>query len=271
MYFDSHCHLNFPELSQRLPDICRQMVEAEVERALLISTQVETFDEVHAITMAHPNFWCSAGVHPDEENVIDPTLEQLLSMGRREKVVAIGETGLDYYRLGQRSVADMGWQRDRFRRHIRAARELGLPLIIHTRAAADDTLAILKEEGENGSGDSVGGVFHCFTESAAVARSALEIGFYISFSGIVTFKNAAELRDVARWVPLDRILIETDSPFLAPAPFRGKTNDPSLVTWVAKQLAELRGTSPAEIGRVTFENTQRLFSKISPPLRVSSI
>lgn len=262
MYFDSHCHLNFPELVSRLEAIRADMQQARVERALLISTRVETFDHVHALAMAHDNFWCTAGVHPDEDDAIDPTLDQLLEMGRRDKVVAIGETGLDYYRLGERSLADMEWQRQRFRRHIRAGRQLGLPLVIHTRAASVDTLAILREEGEDGSSGAVGGVFHCFTETAEVARAALDLGFYISFSGILTFKSAQDLREVARWVPLDRILIETDSPYLAPAPFRGKTNDPSLVPWVAKQLAELKGVDQVRMGEVAFENTLRLFKKI---------
>ena len=262
MYFDSHCHLNFPELVSRLDQIRADMKAVGVERALLISTKVETFDQVHALAMAHDNFWCTAGVHPDEDDVIDPSLEQLLDMGRREKVVAIGETGLDYYRLGDRSVADMEWQRQRFRRHIRAGQRLGLPLVIHTRAASADTLAILKEEGEDGSTGSAGGVFHCFTETAEAARAALDLGFYISFSGIVTFKNAQDLRDVANFVPMDRILIETDSPYLAPAPHRGKTNDPSLVPWVAKQLAEIKGVSQQMMGQRAFENTQQLFQKI---------
>ena len=262
MYFDSHCHLNFPELVSRLEAIRSDMQQAGVARALLISTRVETFDHVHALAMAHDNFWCTAGVHPDEDEVIDPTLDQLLDMGRRDKVVAIGETGLDYYRLGDRSVADMEWQRQRFRRHIRAGRQLGLPLVMHTRAASADTLAILRGEGEDGSPAAVGGVFHCFTETAEVARAALDLGFYISFSGILTFKNAQDLREVARFVPLDRILIETDSPYLAPAPFRGKTNDPSLVPWVAKQLADIKSLSPAEMGQIAFANTQRLFHKI---------
>jgi TatD DNase family protein len=260
MYFDSHCHLNFPELLSRLDEIRANMAQADVQRALLISTKVETFEQVHAL--AHDNFWCTAGVHPDEDQVIDPSLEQLLAMGQRDKVVAIGETGLDYYRLGERSIADMHWQRERFRRHIRAARALRLPLVIHTRAASEDTLAILKEEGEDGSSGCVGGVFHCFTETAEVARAALDLGFYISFSGIITFKNALDLREVARWVPLDRILIETDSPYLAPAPHRGKTNDPSLVPWVAKQLAEIKGLTQEEMGRMAFLNTQTLFHNI---------
>jgi TatD DNase family protein len=266
MYFDSHCHLNFPELLGRLEQIRANMAHADVRRALLISTKVETFDQVHALAMAHDNFWCTAGVHPDEDEVIDPTLEQLLEMGQRPKVVAMGETGLDYYRLGDRSVADMEWQRQRFRRHIRAARSLGLPLVIHTRSASEDTLRILREEGEDGSSGSVGGVFHCFTETGEVARAALDLGFYISFSGIVTFKNAQALRDVASWVPLDRILIETDSPYLAPAPHRGQTNDPSLVPWVAKTIAELRGLEAVELGKLAFENTQRLFKTIPQPL-----
>jgi TatD DNase family protein len=262
MYFDSHCHLNFPELAARIDEIRADMQRNGVLRALLISTQVETFDQVHAMAMAYDNFWCTAGVHPDEDQVIDPSLEQLLHMGQQDKVVAIGETGLDYFRLGERTVADMEWQRQRFRRHIRAARQLGLPLVIHTRAASEDTLRILKEEGEDGSAGSVGGVFHCFTETAEVAKAALEMGFYISFSGIVTFKNAQDLRDVALSVPMDRMLIETDSPYLAPAPHRGKTNDPSLVPWVAKQLAEIKGINQEQMGQVAFENTQRLFHKI---------
>ena len=265
MYFDSHCHLNFPELLGRLNDIRSHMAQAKVLRALLISTKVETFEQVHALAMSHDNFWCTAGVHPDEDDVIDPSMEQLLEMGRQDKVVAIGETGLDYYRLGERTWSEMDWQRERFRRHIRAARQLGLPLVIHTRAASEDTLNILREEGEDGSSGSVGGVFHCFTETSEVAKAALELGFYISFSGIVTFKNAQDLRDVARWVPLNRILIETDSPYLAPAPHRGKTNDPSLVPWVAQQLAQIRGLEPEEMGQIAFENTQRLFHRIPLP------
>ena len=177
-------------------------------------------------------------------------------------MVGIGETGLDYYRLGERSVADMEWQRQRFRLHIRAARQLQLPLVIHTRSASADTLAILKEEGEDGSGGSVGGVFHCFTETAEVAKAALELGFYISFSGILTFKNASDLRDIVAWMPLDRMLIETDSPYLAPVPHRGKTNDPSLVPWVAKQIASLRHLADEQVGKMTSANFDRLFRRV---------
>jgi len=263
MYTDSHCHLNFPELLSRLDEIRAEMHAAQVSRALLISTQLETFEDVHRIAMAHDNFWCTAGVHPDEDTVQEPTLEDLLRLGQRDKVIGIGETGLDYYRLGDRSVADMAWQRQRFRLHIRAARQLHLPLVIHTRSASADTLGILKEEGEIGDADSAGGVFHCFTETAEVARAALDLGFYISFSGILTFKNAADLRDIASWVPLDRMLIETDSPYLAPTPHRGKTNNPSYVPWVAKQIAELRGMTSEQIADITSKNFDELFKKKS--------
>lgn len=262
MYTDSHCHLNFPELETNLAQIRQDMADAQVTRALLISTQLETFPDVHRLAMAHDNFWCTAGVHPDEEGVQEPSLEDLLRIGQSPKVVGIGETGLDYYRLGERTLADMAWQRERFRHHIRAARQLGLPLVIHTRSASADTLAILKEEGEDGSAGSVGGVFHCFTESAEVAKAALALGFDISFSGILTFKNAQDLRDVASWVPLERMLIETDSPYLAPAPHRGKTNNPSYVPWVAKQIADLRGLSVQAVGEQTSANFNRLFARV---------
>lgn len=255
MFVDSHCHLSFPELHARVDTIRAAMAEARVDRALLICTTLEEFDTVHALALQHANFWASAGVHPDNEGVREPTLDDLLALAARPKVVAIGETGLDYYRLHGRSVADMAWQRERFRVHIRAARASGKPLVIHTRSASDDTLAILREEG----GDTAGGVFHCFTETEAVARAALEMGFYVSFSGIVTFRNAADLRAVARLVPDDRLLIETDSPYLAPVPHRGKINDPSLVPHVAACLAAERGVAVEHIARVTSANFERLF------------
>lgn len=214
------------------------------------------------MALDYGNFWASAGVHPDNEGVTEPTVDDLLSRGALPKVVAIGETGLDYFRLGERSIADMEWQRNRFRVHIQAARQLQKPLVIHTRSASDDTLAILKEQGEDGSFGSAGGVFHCFTESKAVARAALDLGFYISFSGILTFKTAQELRDVAALVPLDRILIETDSPYLAPVPFRGKTNNPSYVPLVAQQLASLRGCDIEAIATATSENFSTLFKEV---------
>ena len=262
MYTDSHCHLNFPQLQSRMSEIRQDMQTAQVSRALLISTQLETFEDVHGLAMAYDNFWCTAGVHPDEDQVQEPTLDDLLRIGQRSKVVGIGETGLDYYRLGDRSVADMEWQRERFRVHIKAARAAALPLVIHTRSASDDTLAILRECGETGGEGCAGGVFHCFTETEAVARAALDLGFDISFSGILTFKNAQDLRDIAAWMPLDRILIETDSPYLAPVPYRGKTNNPSYVPWVAKQIASLRNLDEKEVGMQTSANFDRLFQGV---------
>jgi TatD DNase family protein len=259
MYVDSHCHLSYPELAEKLADIRADMQAAEVGRALCICTTLEEFDRVHALALAHDNFWASVGVHPDNEGVQEPTLDDLLRRAALPRVVALGETGLDYYRLNGRSEADMEWQRERFRVHIRAAHRTGLPLVIHTRSASRDTIEVLTAEGER----RVGGVFHCFTETLEVARAALDLGFYISFSGILTFKNAKDLREVARYVPLDRCLIETDSPYLAPAPFRGKTNTPALLPWVAKQMAELKGVCVEEIGRVTTANFESLF-KIQP-------
>ena len=262
MFTDSHCHLNFPELAQNMGAIRASMAQAQVDRALVISTQLEKFPEVHGLAVQFDNFWATVGVHPDSEGVQEPSVEELVKLSELPKVVGIGETGLDYYRLEGRSIADMEWQRQRFRNHIQAAQQVQLPLVIHSRSASADTLAILKEEGENGSQGSAGGVFHCFTETAEVARAGLDLGFYISFSGILTFKNAQDLRDVAKFVPMDLILIETDSPYLAPAPHRGKPNDPSLVPWVAKQLAEIKGVTQQEMGRMAFANTQTLFHKI---------
>ena len=255
MYVDSHCHLSFPELAERIDEIRAEMAANQVDRALCICTTLEEFDAVHGLATRFDNFWCSVGVHPDNEGVREPTLDDLMTLSRRPKVVGIGETGLDYYRLGERSVADMAWQRDRFRTHIRAARATNLPLIVHTRSASDDTVAILKEEG----GGAVRGVFHCFTETEAVARAALDLGFHISFSGILTFKNAEELRRVAAMVPLERCLIETDSPYLAPVPFRGKTNRPGLVPYVAHQVAAIKGLGEEEVARATSANFASLF------------
>jgi TatD DNase family protein len=262
MFTDSHCHLNFPELMADLPAIREAMAKAQVTRALCISTTLEEFPAVHALATQFDNFWATVGVHPDNEGVMEPSLDTLLTLGKLPRVVAIGETGLDYYRLGERTVADMAWQRERYRTHIRAARQLNLPLVIHTRSASDDTLAILKEEGEDGSAGSAGGVFHCFTETAEVARAALDLGFYISFSGILTFKNAQHLRDVAAFVPLDRMLIETDSPYLAPMPYRGKTNNPSYVPHVAAQLGLIKQRSAEEIGAITSRNFDLLFKAV---------
>jgi TatD DNase family protein len=255
MYVDSHCHLTFEGLHERIDDVRAAMAAAEVDRALVICTTLEEFDAVHALALRFSNFWASAGVHPDNEGVREPTLDDLLQRAALPRVLAIGETGLDYYRLGDRSVADMEWQRERFRVHIRAARACAKPLVIHTRSASADTLAILREEG----GEAAGGVFHSFTETAVVARAALDLGFYISFSGILTFRNAGDLRDVAAFVPLDRLLIETDSPYLAPVPYRGKTNQPAYVPFVAKQVAELKGLSQTDVGHATSANFARLF------------
>ncbi|MBP6494594.1 MAG: TatD family hydrolase [Rhodoferax sp.] len=262
MFTDSHCHLAFPEFQEKLPEIRAAMVQAQVDRALCICTTLEEFPTVHGLALAHDNFWATAGVHPDNEVETEPTLADLLHLGSLPRVVGIGETGLDYYRLAGRSIADMEWQRDRFRTHIRAARELGKPLVIHTRSASDDTLAILREEGEDGSAGCAGGVFHCFTETAEVARAALDLGFYISFSGILTFKSAQDIRDVASFVPDDRLLIETDSPYLAPVPFRGKTNNPSLVPYVAKQLADIRKCPVEQIADQTSRNFEALFAGV---------
>lgn len=253
MFVDSHCHLAFPELKARLPEIRTAMAEAQVDRALCICTTLEEFDDVQGLAAAHDNFWASVGVHPDNEDVREPDVATLVELAARPRVVAIGETGLDYYRLDGRSMADMEWQRERFRVHIRASRATGLPLIIHTRSASDDTVRLLREEGAEA------GVFHCFTESMEVARAALDLGFYISFSGILTFKNAADLREVAAWVPLDRCLIETDSPYLAPVPYRGKTNNPAYVPFVARQIAELKGLSVEAVAQATSANFERLF------------
>lgn len=255
MFVDSHCHLSFPDFAGRLPELRAAMQAAGVSRALTICTTMEEFEQVHALATGHDNLWCSVGVHPDNEGVREPSLQDLLDGAALPRVVAIGETGLDYYRLNGRSVADMAWQRERFRVHIRAAKITGLPLVIHTRSASDDTIDILREEGAG----TVRGVFHCFTETQAVADAALEMGFHISFSGILTFRNAEALRDVARKVPLDRCLIETDSPYLAPMPFRGKTNQPAYVAHVAAELARLKGMDIAAVGAATTRNFEALF------------
>lgn len=259
MFVDSHCHLNFPQYADVFDTVLADMAEAGVDRALCISTTLEEFPQVHRLATSHAHLWATVGVHPDNEGIQEPTLGDLIERAALPRVVGIGETGLDYYRLGERTLADMEWQRERFRVHIRAARQTELPLVIHTRQASEDTLAILRDEGQQ----QVGGVFHCFTETDAVARAALDLGFYISFSGILTFKNAGDIRDVARFVPLDRCLIETDSPYLAPAPHRGKTNSPAYVPLVARQLAELKGVSIDDIAHATSRNFETLFSRVA--------
>lgn len=255
MYVDSHCHLNFPDLQARLPDILASMKAADVGHALVVSVNLRDWPGLMTMVEAHPHLRASVGVHPDNDvedaDIEEPTVEDLLQRAQHPKVVAIGETGLDYYRLPE----PLDWQRERFRVYIRAARQSGLPLIIHTRAAAADTIRLMREEHADQ------GVMHCFTETWEMAREAMDLGFYISFSGIVTFKNAVALQDVACKVPLDRLLIETDSPYLSPVPYRGKLNNPSRVIHVAEKIAELRGVPVAEIARASTDNYFKLFSK----------
>ncbi|MDQ3026766.1 MAG: TatD family hydrolase [Pseudomonadota bacterium] len=257
MLVDSHCHLDFPELNGDLPGVLSRMGDNGVTHALTISTTLATYPAVRRVADAGPNLWCSAGVHPDERgDEHEVTVDELLGMANDAKVVAIGETGLDYFR----TEGDTEWQRERFRTHIRAARRAAKPLVIHTRAAAEDTLRLMREEGA----EEAGGVMHCFTETWEVAEAAMAMGFHISFSGIVTFKNAAPLREVARRVPLERMLVETDSPYLAPVPHRGKPNQPAFVKHVAEEIARLRGISMDEVAKRTTENFFRLFRHARP-------
>jgi len=250
-FIDSHCHINFHELSENIHDVLAKMQQNEVEAALCVSVNLADFPQVLALAEQYPHIYASVGVHPDYESSEEPTVERLVDLAQHPKVIAIGETGLDYYRL----TGDLDWQRERFRNHIRASIACGKPLIIHTRSSAEDTLRIMAEEGA----EQAGGVMHCFTENWEVAQAALALGFYISFSGIVTFKNALQIKDVAQRVPMDRILIETDAPYLAPVPFRGKLNQPAYVKHVAEEIALLRGMSVAEVGRQTSGNFARLF------------
>jgi TatD DNase family protein len=255
MYVDSHCHLDFPELSSRLDEVLATMRANRVDRALCVSVTLEDFPRVLALAEAHPHLYASVGVHPDHREAREPDVATLLALADHPRIIAIGETGLDYYRTEGDPAALNGWQRERFRVHVRAARATGKPLIVHTRSASDDTVAILREEGAA----AVGGVMHCFTETWEVARAALELGFFISLSGIVTFRNAEALREVARRVPLDRLLIETDSPYLAPVPHRGKVNEPGFVRHVGEFLAALKGVETERFARVTTENFDRCF------------
>ena len=249
MYIDSHCHINFPELAENMPAILARMAENQVTHALCVSVDLPDFPQVLALAEQHDNIFASVGVHPDYPDTVEPSVDNLVRMSDHPKIVAIGETGLDYFRLE----GDLEWQRERFRTHIRASRATGKPLIIHTRAAAEDTLRIMREEGADN------GVMHCFTESLAVAEAAIALGFYISFSGIVTFKSARDLQAVARAIPLERMLIETDSPYLAPVPFRGRTNEPSYVRHVAEFVATLRGEPLERIAQQTTANFFNLF------------
>jgi TatD DNase family protein len=255
MFVDSHCHLDFPEYADHLPDILARMKEAKVQNAMCISVDMPDFPNVLALAEAHEQLFATVGTHPDYEDTPEPTEDQLVELAKHPKVLAIGETGLDYYRMGDKTYADMEWQRDRFRTHIRAAIRANKPLIIHTRSASEDTIKIMKEEGAS----KVAGVMHCFTESWEVAQAAMDLGFYISFSGIVTFKSAKDLQTTCQQVPLERMLIETDSPYLAPIPNRGKTNEPAWVAHVGQFIADLKGVPVETVAKHTTENFKTLF------------
>jgi TatD DNase family protein len=255
MFVDSHCHINFEGLAERLPQVLDNMRAHAVSHALCVSVDLETLPSVLAIADAYENVYASVGVHPDHEDAREPDVAGLVELAAHPKVVAIGETGLDYYRLEGRSLDDMEWQRERFRTHIRAAHATGKPLIVHTRAASADTLRIMAEERAG----VPGGVMHCFTEPWSVAEQALAQNFYISLSGIVTFKSATDVQDVARRVPLERLLIETDSPYLAPVPYRGKPNEPAYVSHVGRFIAQQREMPEAALAAATTQNFFRLF------------
>ena len=250
MLIDSHCHLNFPDLAQRLPEVLANMAEAGVDKAIAISVSRQSFEEVHAIAQDYPNIYATVGIHPDDPEAEEFSLEELLERAARPKVVGIGETGLDYHWCK----GDLAWQHQRFALHIEAANRSGLPLVVHTRDAAEDTMRLLREHQAHA------GVIHCFTEDVRIAKLALDLGFYISFSGIVTFKNAAAIQEAARYVPLDRLLVETDSPYLAPVPKRGKPNEPAYVRHTAAFVALLRGDSLENIAQATTANCLRLFN-----------
>ena len=253
MLIDSHCHLNFPDLAQRLPEVLANMVEAGVDKAIAISVSRQSFEEVHAIAQNHPNIYATVGIHPDDPEAEEFSLEELLERAARPKVVGIGETGLDYHWCK----GDLAWQHQRFDLHIEAANRSGLPLVVHTRDAAEDTMRLLREHQAHA------GVIHCFTEDVRIAKLALDLGFYISFSGIVTFKNATAIQEAARYVPLDRLLVETDAPYLTPVPKRGKPNEPAYVSHTAAFVAQLRGDSLENIAQATTANCLRLFHKIN--------
>lgn len=257
MLVDSHCHLDFPDLAERLPEVLGAMQDNGVGLALCIGVNLEDFPQVLALAERDPRLYATVGVHPEYSEAEEPSVERLVELASHPRVVAIGETGLDYY--WQKDKPE--WQRQRFRNHIETARRCAKPLVVHTRDSAEDTLRLMQEAGA----DAVGGVMHCFTENWEVARVALDLGFYLSFSGIVTFKNAAIVKDVATRCPLDRILVETDSPYLAPAPFRGKPNQPAYVRYVAEEIARLRGLSAAEVAQATTDNFFSLFRHVPRP------
>jgi TatD DNase family protein len=257
MLVDSHCHLDFPDLANRMPDVLQRMQENRVDLAVCIGVNLEDFPQVIALAEQHAQLYATVGVHPEYTDVEEPDEDRLLGLAAHQKVIAIGETGLDYY--WQKDQPE--WQRDRFRTHIRAAKRCGKPLVVHTRDSAADTLRVLKEEGA----DAVGGVMHCFTENWDIARMALDLGFYLSFSGIVTFKNATTVKEVAQKCPLDRFLVETDSPYLAPVPYRGKPNEPAYVRYVAEEIAKLRSITVDAVHQATTDNFFSLFKGAKRP------
>ena len=256
MFIDSHCHLDFPEFQSRIPEVLSNMRASQVSHALCVSVDLPDFPNVLKLAQDNSNLFASVGVHPDYEHTPEPSFEFLVdTANKHSKIVAIGETGLDYFRMGNRSYESMEWQRERFRTHIRAAIATGKPLIIHTRSASEDTIKILKEEDAG----RIGGVMHCFTESLDVAKAAMDMGFYISFSGIVTFKSAKELQETCKRIPLERMLIETDSPYLAPIPYRGKTNEPAWVSNVGKFIADLKDIPVEQLAMQTSINFFQCF------------
>lgn len=261
---DTHCHLNFPGFvgdvadaaHLPLPQVLQAMQDNEVSRAICISVNMEDWPAVHQLALTHDHFYCTVGVHPDVDNAYEPSVEELVSHAQKEKVVAVGECGLDYFHCPDRPK----WQEQRFSRHIAASRAVGKPLVIHSRDSGERLLAMLTAEGASPADGGAGGVLHCFTDTWEIAKGALDLGFYISFSGIVTFKNAQALHEVAKRVPNDRFVIETDSPYLAPHPHRGKLNHPALVRHVAEHLAALRGVSLATLAAQSTANAERLFA-----------
>ncbi|MBY0573103.1 MAG: TatD family hydrolase [Undibacterium sp.] len=255
MYIDSHCHINFPELASRMPELLQRMQENGVTHALCVSVDLPDFPQVLALAEQYPHIYASVGVHPDYQDTEEPSAEQLVALSNHPKIIAIGETGLDYFRLK----GDLEWQRERFRQHIRASRITGKPLIIHTRSASEDTIRIMQEEGAGTTQGGAAGVMHCFTESLEIALAAVEMGFYISFSGILTFKSAKDLHAVAKALPIERILIETDSPYLAPTPHRGKMNEPAFVRHVGEFLADLKQLPLQQVQEATSNNFFDLF------------
>lgn len=251
---DSHCHINFEGLAERLPEVFANMAANQVKQALAISVSRDSFEQVRTIAEQHPHVYCTVGIHPDSETAAEFSHDELIAHAAHPKVAGIGETGLDYHWCS----GDLSWQHQRFITHIQAAKTAKLPLIVHTRKAAEDTIRLLAEQ----QAEKI--VIHCFTEDTAFAKAALDLGAYLSFSGIVTFKNARDIQAAAQYCPLDRLLVETDAPFLAPVPYRGKPNEPAYVRHTAEFLAQLRGDTLENIATATTANFYRLFDKVKP-------